>query len=418
MRDFAENTLGAVGGMTARRPTPFDGTRPYLATADVNGSQIQPAEHYDFRGLPARAGLMLKENDVLQAKMAETDKAVYVSAEMAGWLASTGFAQFSPPQDTLLPAYLYQWLRSEPFFRQKESLCVGSTQKAINQGDLSKIRIRFPDVAGQQRIVDILAAVDDAIAQNEKLIAKTQQIKAGLMHDLFTRGVTPDGQLRPPREQAPDLYQESALGWIPNEWNVDAVDGFCSSIVDCPHSTPEYLSEGIPCIRTADMLPGELLVEQAYCVSQETYRERTSRLVLKCGDVIYSREGERLGIASPVGDVPVCLGQRVMALRPGLGVDPSFLMFAMNTERFYRSVISGLGATTSPHVNVGDIRTKLMPRPGPDEQALIGSALMRVQHQIQVGNAELWKLNCLRAGLMSDLLTGRLAVSAREAVTA
>ena len=56
------------------------------------------------------------------------------------------------------------------------------------------------------------------IEQTETLIAKYQQIKAGLMHDLFTRGVTPDGKLRPTRAEAPQLYQESPLGWIPKEW--------------------------------------------------------------------------------------------------------------------------------------------------------------------------------------------------------
>ena len=41
------------------------------------------------------------------------------------------------------------------------------------------------------------------------------------MHDLFTRGIGPDGQLRPPREQAPELYQETPIGWIPKEWEYE-----------------------------------------------------------------------------------------------------------------------------------------------------------------------------------------------------
>ena len=72
----------------------------------------------------------------------------------------------------------------------------------------------------QRRIAEILSTVDEAIEQTEALIAKYQQIKAGLMHDLFTRGVTPDGHLRPTRTQAPHLYKESPLGWIPKEWEV------------------------------------------------------------------------------------------------------------------------------------------------------------------------------------------------------
>ncbi len=80
--------------------------------------------------------------------------------------------------------------------------------------------IDLPDSNTQTTIADILATIDDAIEQTEALIAKTQQIKAGLMHDLFTRGVTPNGELRPPRSEAPQLYKQSPLGWIPKEWEI------------------------------------------------------------------------------------------------------------------------------------------------------------------------------------------------------
>ena len=72
----------------------------------------------------------------------------------------------------------------------------------------------------QQKIATILSTTDTAIEKTEALIEKYQQIKAGLMHDLFTRGVLPNGQLRPSREEAPELYYETEIGWIPKEWRV------------------------------------------------------------------------------------------------------------------------------------------------------------------------------------------------------
>src|SRR3546814_15458965 len=94
-----------------------------------------------------------------------------------------------------------------------------------------------------------------------------------------------------------------------------------------------------------------------------------------------------------------------MALRPSSETAPSFLMFAMNTERFYRSVVSGLGATTSPHVNVGDIRVKLLPRPHRDEQDLIAVAFTNMQHQMHTDGFVLIKLHSSRSGIIPDLLT-------------
>ena len=38
------------------------------------------------------------------------------------------------------------------------------------------------------------------------------------MHDLFIRGLTLNGHLRPTQPEAPDLYKQPNLAWIPTEW--------------------------------------------------------------------------------------------------------------------------------------------------------------------------------------------------------
>jgi type I restriction enzyme, S subunit len=94
----------------------------------------------------------------------------------------------------------------------------GSTFAAVSTDDVKTVPIPVFEPQKQAKIATILSGIDTAIEKTEALIAKYQQIKAGLMHDLFTRGVLPNGQLRPSREQAPELYQETAIGWIPREW--------------------------------------------------------------------------------------------------------------------------------------------------------------------------------------------------------
>jgi type I restriction enzyme S subunit len=195
------------------------------------------------------------------------------------------------------------------------------------------------------------------------------------------------------------------------EWEVVSVEDLCSDIVDCPHTTPTYIPSGIPCIRTADMIPGHLLLDQAYGVTEEAYRERIARLTPKKGDVIYSREGERLGIASPVGNERVCLGQRVMLLRPGQKTDPDYLLWSMNFPPFYNRIVTGLGATTSPHINVGDIKKALILKPSPDEQERIGRKLAIQNLQSRSVSEQIAKYKKMKTGLMHDLLTGKVRVN-------
>lgn len=328
------------------------------------------------------------------------------------WPADTTYAVLPKPK--VDAKWLYYSLAAFDLTKLNEATGVPS----INRDWLYRIKLGSDEFDGQRRIAEILSTVDESIEQTEALIAKYQQIKAGLMHDLFTRGLSPEASakgdvtwtLRPTYKQAPHLYKESPLGWIPKEWEIVHVEDLCSDIVDCPHSTPAYGPSGVPCIRTADMQPGQLLLDQAYKVTEEEYRERVARLVPQKGDVIYSREGERLGIASPVDYERVCLGQRVMLLRPGYKTDPDFLVWAMNTPGFYRRIVSGLGATTSPHVNVGDIRKAMLTRPSAAEQEMIGSLITRSSAFVSAEELHLVKLRQIKHGLLHDLLTGRVRV--------
>ena len=75
-------------------------------------------------------------------------------------------------------------------------------------------RLELPaDVQEQAKIAEILDTLDTAIRQTEAIIEKLKQVKQGLLHDLLTRGIDANGELRTPQSQAPHLYKDSPLGW-------------------------------------------------------------------------------------------------------------------------------------------------------------------------------------------------------------
>lgn len=302
------------------------------------------------------------------------------------------------------PRWLYYFLQTIDLRQMNEATGVPSLSRDL----LYKIEIHTPPKSEQAKIAEILSTVDKAIEQTEALIAKQQRIKTGLMQDLLTRGIDEHGNLR---SEKTHKFKDSPLGRIPVEWEVVQIEKICSDIVDCPHSTPVYTESGVPCIRTADMEPGHLLLASAFCVDEVAYRDRVMRLVPQTGDIIYSREGERLGIASPVGDNRVCLGQRVMLLRPDCRTDPNYLLWSMNEKDFYLRAVSGLGATTSPHINVKDIRKALVKKPYKNEQKNIGTILATHHNQLRINQDFFLKLSRLKTALMQDLLTGKKRVT-------
>lgn len=405
-------TLGDAGGLTVRRPLPYAGERPYLATADVYGHRGLPSESFTFHELPARAGLVLMVGDVLQAKMAETDKAVLVSSEMAGWLASTGFAQFAPDRAVTHPQFLYQWLQSWEFLSAKERLCVGSTQRAINQSDLAEIRVSFPDFSKQRRIAEILSTVDDAIEQTEALIAKSELIKVGLMNDLFTRGVTADGQLRPPPGKAPKLYRESPLGRLPKQWDISRIGELASVVTSGSRGwAAYYAAEGALFVRSQNVREGYLDFSDRQHVAPPVGSEGQRTRVFP-QDLLVTITGNNVGNVAcvPAGWVEVAFVSQhvglVRLLEPGFsGLIANFLSPGAPGNQ---QLVNAQYGQSKPGLNLDNLRDLQVPVPRRSEGEMIAERLAEDQASIELEAEYLGQLQALKRGLLSDLLTGRV----------
>ncbi len=192
--------------------------------------------------------------------------------------------------------YLYYCVLLPGTRNKIERRITGSAQPGLNSQFVKAVDIPLQPLTKQRKIAAILSGIDTAIEKTEALIAKYQEIKAGLMHDLFTRGVLPNGQLRPPREQAPDLYQETAIGWIPREWSFTTCSKVCEKIIDCKNRTPPETPDGFPVIRTPNVRNGEFVDADLLYTDEQSYVIWTMRGKPQVGDIVITRE-------APVGEV-------------------------------------------------------------------------------------------------------------------
>ena len=294
----------------------------------------------------------------------------------------------------------------------------GSTFLAIGSADLRRLPLPKLDIRIQERISEVLQTVDGAIEKTESLIAKYQQIKAGLMHNLFTRGVTADGKLRPPREQAPELYQETPIGWIPKEWVFTTCVKVCEKIIDCKNRTPPATPDGHPVIRTPNVRNGEFVDDELLFTDDHSYAIWTGRGDPLPGDIVITRE-------APVGEVcmiPVrhpeaCLGQRMMLYRPNpVIINPEYFLFALQSRQIQNRLDLISGGSTVGHVRVGDIRELWVFMPSSrGEQEKIAGVLTAVGKKLKAEQQQCEKLKRQKHGLMHDLLTGHVRTPTKQA---
>lgn len=67
-----------------------------------------------------------------------------------------------------------------------ENIAIGSTIKTIGMPYFKQMKMIVPPIHEQEKIADILQLIDNQIEVNEKLKAKQEQLKRGLMQDLLT----------------------------------------------------------------------------------------------------------------------------------------------------------------------------------------------------------------------------------------
>ena len=208
---------------------------------------------------------------------------------------------------------------------------------------------------------------------------------------MTAKGKPPKDDRWKAKYREPAEPEATELPELPEGWCWATPEQICETIVDCPHSTPKWSASGCICVRTTEFHPGFLDLSGARYVSNEIFLDRIKRLRPREGDILYSREGGILGIACSVPPgVGLCMGQRMMLLRPESSVPNRYLMLVLNSPFTLARVRNLAGGSASPHVNVGSVRSFPVPLPPEREASRI------VNHVNQMSSVE----NALSADML------------------
>lgn len=264
----------------------------------------------------------------------------------------------------------------------------------------------------QKKIAYILQTIDQAIEKTEQLIEKYQQIKAGLMYDLFTRGIGANGKLRPLREQAPELYQETPIGWIPKEWTLKRCEDICTricvGIVIQP--TQYYVNDGVPAFRSANIREHGIEPTNFVYISPES-NDALLKSQVKTGDVLTVRTGYPGTSAVVPKEFKGSNCIDILISTPSTEVDPHYLCNWVNSSFGKGQVLKQQGGMAQQHFNVGEMKELLVALPAMPEQFAISGRISVSSRKIAIEEDMLKKLQKQKSGLMHDLLTGKVPVS-------
>lgn len=186
----------------------------------------------------------------------------------------------------------------------------------------------------------------------------------------------------------------------------------CKNIVDCLHSTPKFKSEGIYYIDTTCIEQGRIIFERIQYVDKSTFQERISRLKPEFSDILFAREGIVGTTLIVPRNINLCLGQRMMQFRLFDHIDPEFFMYALQSPIFIEQYKPLIGGTTSPHLNIGDIKNLILSIVSKEEQEQIVQEIesrLSICNQLQATIIEnLQKAEALRQSILKQAFAGKL----------
>lgn len=167
-------------------------SKEYLATAEVNGTNISAGNIIEYENRESRANMQPSVNSVWFAKMKNSVKHLFLNKEMKSFvertILSTGFCGLQCTEHSF--EYIASFVSSDYFETIKDILAHGATQEAVNNDDLSAIKFVIPTDDILQKYHDatkgIYSQISINICENRELIAIRDWLLPMLMNGQAT----------------------------------------------------------------------------------------------------------------------------------------------------------------------------------------------------------------------------------------
>jgi len=269
-----------VATISGARVSKFDGTKQYVATADLDINKIVGGEQVTYDDRPSRADLIMRRDDILFAKMKKTLKVLAGSPEVEKKIFSTGFYILTPKKN-INKKYLYFFLIGSDFNYQKDLYSSGATMAAIGNEGLKRIKIYLPvdskgnpDIKEQERIVALLEEAEGLKNKRAEADQKMVTVIPALFSKMFGNPLS-----------------------NPMNWEIKKLGNLCSIRRGAsPRPIAKYIGGTVPWIKIGDGTNGDemYITDTSVKVTEEGAKKS---VYLKAGSMVFANCGVSLGFA-------------------------------------------------------------------------------------------------------------------------
>lgn len=330
----------------------------------------------------------LEAGDVVFARTGASTGKSYRYRETDGRLVYAGFLiRVTPDPKRLNSTYLAAHVRTRNFDKYVAEVSQRSGQPGINSKQLSEFELAVPPtVTEQTTIAEALSDVDEAIAAQEAVIAKKRALKTATMQALLS------GTRR--------------LPGFSGEWEIKTLAQIGRPLIGLTYSPRDVRETGTLVLRSSNVQSGILAFDDNVfidpsiaqrCLVEENdilicVRNGSRDLIGKCAKIDRRGKGMAFGAFMSIFRTP----------------DHGYVFHYFQSEAMRRQINEHLGATINQITNASLNGFNVAWPSERKEREGIAEVLSDMDHEIVATTSELSKLRHLKAGMMQQLLTGKI----------
>ena len=168
---------------------------------------------------------ILKEGDIVFSRVGSVDRCSFVDSQHTGWLFSGRCLRVRPFEE-ISPLFLYYFFCLESIKKFIRNIAVGATMPSINTKLMGEIEVSYPDKQVQEKIANLLGAIDNKIELNNAINDNLEQQAQALFQELFITNADPNWRTgtiinlgtviggSTPSKAKPEYYTKNGIAWI------------------------------------------------------------------------------------------------------------------------------------------------------------------------------------------------------------
>lgn len=386
---------------------------PCIMPANMKNNRVDLSNIAFITELDAKrlSKYIVKENDIVYSRRGDVTQKALIRKHEEGYFCGTGCLLLRPGKK-FDARFLTYYLSTQKIQNWIVRQAVGATMPNLNTGILSSIPFHGPEKAEQERVANVLSAIDAKIELNNRINAELEAMAKTLYDYWFVQFDFPDANGKPYKTSGGKMvYYPTLKREIPEGWEAGTLEELGQIVGGSTPTTqnPEnFTTDGTPWITPNDLSnnQGNKFISRG---GQDVSAQGIKNASLKkypAGTVLLSSR-------APIGYMAisrneVTTNQGFKSFIPNNGFSTEFIYYTVKSS--LKAITQYASGSTFKEVSGGTLKTVKVVLPSvamSDAFKEIVKPIFSQQDSIERENTELAKL---RDWLLPMLMNGQVTV--------